>query len=302
MARAQVPETVAHGIAMARLTALSKPDGGVRGIATGDVFRRLVSRTLAKQWAGVFDQATQPYQFALQARAGTDALAAHVRTALSLRRDAVVVSLAGRSAYDSISRASFLTKLREVAPALLPFVRLFYGQASAYLWWDADGNCRDVRQGEGCEQGDPLAPALYALGQHDALQRAAEGLDPSASLLAFLDALYVVTPGPATDAGPGDWPHGWQFHASRIRNIFYRDRVMLPAMSPDRRALLRSQAGVQAGAWLAAIPSALGTGKHPLSAAHADCPSSQAPPATRNLFQSLRGDDAGLRRGERCAR
>ena len=72
-------------------------------------------------------------------------------------------------------------------------MRLFYGQASAYLWWDADGNCRDVRQGEGCEQGDPLAPALYALGQHDALQRAAEGLDPSDSLLAFLDDLYVVT-------------------------------------------------------------------------------------------------------------
>ena len=50
--------------ALARLTALSKPDGGVRGIATGNVFRRLVSRALAKGWATTFDRATRPYQFA----------------------------------------------------------------------------------------------------------------------------------------------------------------------------------------------------------------------------------------------
>ena len=35
----------------ARLTALSKPDGGVRGIATGTTLRRLVGMTLAKQFA-----------------------------------------------------------------------------------------------------------------------------------------------------------------------------------------------------------------------------------------------------------
>ena len=51
------------------LTALSKPDGGVRGIVTGDVFRLLVSRALATGWATTFDRATSPYQFALQARA-----------------------------------------------------------------------------------------------------------------------------------------------------------------------------------------------------------------------------------------
>ena len=42
----------------------------------------------------------------------------------SLRSDpeATVVSLDGRSAYDCVSRAAFLCKLEEVAPALLPFV------------------------------------------------------------------------------------------------------------------------------------------------------------------------------------
>ncbi|CAE7915925.1 unnamed protein product, partial [Symbiodinium sp. KB8] len=193
LARAQVPADIADGLARTRLTALRKTDGGVRGIATGDSFRRLVSRTLAKEWAAIFDRATRPYQFALQARAGTDALAAHVRAALALRPDAVLVSLNERSAYDCMSRAAFFTKLQEVAPELLPFVRMFYGRPSTYSWWDDQGRCRDVKQAEGCEQGDPLAPALFALGQHDALHRAAAGLHPDDSLVAFLDDIYITT-------------------------------------------------------------------------------------------------------------
>ena len=55
--------------------------------------------------------------------------------------------------------------------------------------------------------------------------------------------------------GLGDWPHGWQFHASRIRHSHFRDRVLLPSLPPSLRALLRSQAGAQAGAWLTAIPA-----------------------------------------------
>ena len=63
-------------------------------------------------------------------------------------------------------------------------------------------------------------------------------------------------PGPEPDATePGGRVHGWQFHASRTRNRFFRDRVLLPSLSPAHRALVRSQAGPHAGAWLAAIPS-----------------------------------------------
>ena len=105
LAQGTVPADVVAGLAMARLTALRKPYGGVRGIAAGHAFRRFVARTLAKEWAQVFDNGTRPYQFALQARAGTDALAASVRAALSLRPRSVLVSLDGRSACDSMSPA-----------------------------------------------------------------------------------------------------------------------------------------------------------------------------------------------------
>ena len=61
LAAGRVPEDVAQALGLCRLTALRKPNGGVRGIATGDVFRRLVTRTIAQQFADQLVTATAPY-------------------------------------------------------------------------------------------------------------------------------------------------------------------------------------------------------------------------------------------------
>ena len=104
----------------------SQPGRGWKG-------RRLVARTLVRRYACRFDEATRPYQFALQARAGTDCLAALLRAATKLDPAATVVSLDGRCAYDSVSQAAFLDKLAEVTPSLVPLVRAFYGAAIGVL-------------------------------------------------------------------------------------------------------------------------------------------------------------------------
>ena len=70
LATAHVPPEVLTAISQSRLTALAKPGGGARGIATGDSLRRLTSRILARKFVATFDVATRPYQFALQTRAG----------------------------------------------------------------------------------------------------------------------------------------------------------------------------------------------------------------------------------------
>ena len=50
---------------MGRITALRKPDGGVRGIVVGDFLRPFVARTIAKQIAKQVEVATAPWQHAL---------------------------------------------------------------------------------------------------------------------------------------------------------------------------------------------------------------------------------------------
>ena len=54
------------------------------------------------------------------------------------------------------------------------------------------GQCHTIAKAEGGEQGDPLMPLLFALGQHRALVALHSRLFPSESLMAYLDDSYVV--------------------------------------------------------------------------------------------------------------
>ena len=111
LAIAAVPDTIAKAVAMSRMTALVKSNGRVRGIATGDTFRRLVAHTLAQQYASAFLEHCEPFQFVLSTRAGMDAIAHLLRAATDLDEDATVVSLDGIGAYDHLLRAEFFAEL-----------------------------------------------------------------------------------------------------------------------------------------------------------------------------------------------
>ena len=67
----------------------------------------------------------------------------------------------GISAYDLISREAMLQGLArlEEGRSALPFVRLFYGVLSEYLWEDESGTTYGI-QGEGGEQRDAMMPLL----------------------------------------------------------------------------------------------------------------------------------------------
>ena len=107
-----------------------------------------------------------------------------------------ILSVDGVGAYDNISRNSMLQGLRDVPEAnrCLPFVKMFYGAPSQYIWHSATGEAHIISQAEGGEQGDPLMPALFSLGQRAALRTMQQHLLPNESLLAFLDDVYVVVP------------------------------------------------------------------------------------------------------------
>ena len=151
---------------------LTKPTGGVRALVMGDVFRRLVARTLAQQFGEAFREACAPFQYALSTRAGPEAVVRALRVATETDPRTTVLSIDGIGAYDHISRASMLDALRGHATleGLRPFAaHLPWASQLLYVFYDEGGVGHDVWQGEGGEQGDPLMPGLYALGQHSAL-------------------------------------------------------------------------------------------------------------------------------------
>ena len=173
--------------------ALCKPDGGVRGIVVGDCFRRLVAKTLAKQYSADFETACSPFQFALSIKAGTECVAHARRVATELNRRRTVVSVDGIGAYDLMRRRAMLTKLSTVprANAVLPFVRMSYGEPSVYSLVDDEGKEHLIPQGEGGEQGDPLMPAYFSLGQHGALEAVRARLLPTEEIF-VLDGVCVL--------------------------------------------------------------------------------------------------------------
>ena len=157
LAQARVPASISKALTSARLTALTKKDGGVRRIATGCSLRRLTARTLAKQFAKEFEKECAPFQYALSTRAGTDCVGHLLRAATEANPRATVLSVDGIGAYDHVLRAAMLSRLERMqeAKALIPFVMLSYSEPSTNDWFDDTGHRRTVLREEGSEQGDP---------------------------------------------------------------------------------------------------------------------------------------------------
>ena len=87
LARGEVFGDITDILRMGRITALKKPDGGVRGITFGDMLRRLVSRTVAKQIVAAL------FQYALPTRVGCECIAHVVQTFTGIDEEATVVSI-----------------------------------------------------------------------------------------------------------------------------------------------------------------------------------------------------------------
>ena len=133
---------------------------GCVALATGTSFRRLVARTLARQFGKAVEASCAPFQFALSTRAGTDCVGHAIRAVTDANTMCTVLSIDGIGAYDHVYQSAMLAKLREVPSlqGLLPFVRATYANLTSYVWEDEAGVQHHIIQAEGGEQGDPLMP------------------------------------------------------------------------------------------------------------------------------------------------
>ena len=77
-----------------------------------------------------------------------------------------MLSIDGVGAFDLISRRAMMCAVQKMPDGerIHPFVLQLYGHPKT-----RKGVVHEIPQGEGGEEGDPLMPALFALGQHQAL-------------------------------------------------------------------------------------------------------------------------------------
>ena len=193
---ASVPPAVRSILTSARLIPLGKPNRGVRPIAVGSCFGRLIGRAIAQQCAARFADVLAPLQFGVAVPGGTEQMSHGARMLLAQHPDWVCLSADARNAYNSISRAAIVDALHELLPELVPWCEVCYGQHSRLVLRMA-GGAEIVLSQRGVRQGDPLGPLLFALGIHHALravQSTAVGECDGARVLAYLDDVYLIGP------------------------------------------------------------------------------------------------------------
>ena len=166
LAQGNIPEEVARAVRLGRLTALQKPNGAVRGIVVGDFFRLVVARTMPQQYSKLGEAATHCFQHALSAGAGTECVTHIVLVLTSEEQEATILSIDGTGAFDLHSRNAMFSGVvdRVESDKLVPFIRLFYGSPSTFVWEDDAGTVRHVQQQEGGGQDHALMPLLFSIG------------------------------------------------------------------------------------------------------------------------------------------
>ena len=203
-----VPRVATDMLGAASITPLAKASGGVRPLAVGEALRRVCARAVCMQCRDLFEEDLSPHQFAVGLAGGCEAILKCIDVRTQEDPDSVVIALDVRNAYNSILRGACLRSLRRLRPELAAFADLFYRRHSSYTFRGADGAVRVLTATEGVEQGDALAPALFAYGLRPALVRAQVEIDalcleagvPRALLLAYLDDIVIVAPSGVAEA------------------------------------------------------------------------------------------------------
>jgi len=158
------PPSLAEFVASAPLTPLLKPDNGIRPIAVGTIWRRLVSKVAMKGVGKEMTNYLNDFQFGVGVSGGAEAVlhsANRVLNACHSDGSLAMLTVDFSNAFNLVDRTKLLREVRSRCPSISLWVEFLYGQASRlyvgdeYIWSTT-----------GVQQGDPLGPLLFALVLH----------------------------------------------------------------------------------------------------------------------------------------
>jgi hypothetical protein len=146
----------------ASLCALSKKDGGIRPIAIGSTFRRLVSKVCRHRVKDTLSTFFQPIQIGFGIKGGGEAAVHSIRKYIKNQSDAeVILKIDVKNPFNSVERDSILSMVKDITPDLFPYLWQCYTFQSNLFF-----NNNIIESLVGCQQGDPLGRAIFSLSIH----------------------------------------------------------------------------------------------------------------------------------------
>ena len=171
--------------------ALSKPNGGVRPLACGDPFRRLVGKCFCLGAKDDFAAKFAGSNFGVGTKGGVEIVAHTLRdfVAHHTGEGLAILKVDFRNAFNCVDRSSFLSAIHRDFPGLYSWIEWCYGSPSLLLYNHAD----IILSSCGVQQGDPLGPLLFSLALQPIVEEI-QALNPRLNLWYLDDGVIVGSP------------------------------------------------------------------------------------------------------------
>ena len=181
-----------------RLTPLAKPGGGVRPIAVGELFYRLIMKCIMRTY--YYRSALHPYQLGVGSAGGVEPIAHCMELFTSEDQTTFthVTSLDFSNAFNTIKRYTLASSLRKHLRSLYRPCKWAYGESTPLVVSDGTSLVK-LESSQGVRQGDPLGPLLFSLGIKDILGGLQEFFGEGALILAYLDDVIILSQGDVLD-------------------------------------------------------------------------------------------------------
>ncbi|KPJ12288.1 Retrotransposable element SLACS 132 kDa protein [Papilio machaon] len=145
----------------ANLCALRKMDGGIRPIAVGNTIRRVASKICCRHILQDLQQEFQPTQLGFGTKGGCEAAVHAARTFLKQGSSEVLLKVDVKNAFNSLDRGVLLTQAKDQIPLTFAYLWQCYSGSTSLAY-----NGQVIQSAVGCQQGDPLGPAIFSLAIH----------------------------------------------------------------------------------------------------------------------------------------
>ena len=144
----------------ARLCALTKKDGGIRPIAIGSTFRRIVAKIACNGVREEIGSYLRPKQVGFNTKGGCEAAVHACRSFVRRNKKSkkIILKIDFKNAFNCVERDILLNTIKEKAPSIYAFMWQCYSSPSSLFF----GN-ETISSEVGAQQGDPCGPMAFSL-------------------------------------------------------------------------------------------------------------------------------------------